>query len=121
MILQYETQEIIGSCMEVQNNLGHGLTELLYQDALEIELKARSILFAREKQYQVYYKGQLLKHVYYADFVVEDKVIVELKCVKEFTSAHYSQLLNYLKISGCRVGLLLNFGRESLKWKRLVL
>lgn len=121
MILKLETQEIIGACMEVHNNLGHGFAEVLYQDALAVELSSRNIPFEREHKFEVLYKDTLLPHYYYADFVVMGKVIVELKCVKEFSKEHFSQVLNYLKISNCRVGLLFNFSRGSLEWKRLIL
>jgi GxxExxY protein len=121
MILKRETQKIIGACMEVHNKLGHGFAEVLYQDALEVELSSRDIPFDRELKFEVSYKGTVLPHYYYADFVVMGQIIVELKCVKEFTKEHFSQVLNYLKISKCRVGLLFNFSRGSLEWKRLIL
>jgi GxxExxY protein len=83
MILKRETQKIIGACMEVHNKLGHGFAEVLYQDALEVELSSRDIPFEREKKFEVSYKGTLLPHYYYADFVVMGQIIVELKCVKD--------------------------------------
>ncbi|QRR02933.1 GxxExxY protein [Dyadobacter sandarakinus] len=121
LIYQQESYEIIGSCMEVHNELGHGFLEIVYKDALEYLFLQKFIYFEREKEYPVYFQGRLLKHKFWADFVVYDKIILELKCVKCLTEEHIAQTINYLKVSGSKLGLLVNFGRGKLEYKRLVL
>ena len=116
-----ETYEIIGICMEVHRNLGSGLLEIIYKDAIEIELKAKNIRFEREKEFPIEYKGQILPHRFYADFVVNGNIILEIKAVKEFSKEHLAQLLNYMKISGSELGLLFNFYPSSLQYKRYIL
>ena len=115
-----QTHAIIGAAMEVHRELGSGFLEAVYQEALAIEFAARSVLFVREKELPVYCKGKLLPCSYRADFVCYDEVIVELKALKAITGADQAQLLNYLKATGLGRGLLLNFGRPSLEFKRLV-
>mgnify|MGYP002868428860 FL=1 len=121
--IEYEdlTYKIIGLCMEVHRELGRGLLESVYKDALEYELKTASLEFEREKVYNVIYKDILLRHHFCADFVVEDKVILEIKSCSHIVDEHIKQTLNYLGISKCKVGLLINFGEASLNVKRLVL
>ena len=116
-----ETYEIIGICMEVHRNLGSGLLEIIYKDAIEIELKSRNIPFEREKEFPIEYKGQILPHRFYADFVVNGNIILEIKAVKEFSKEHLAQLLNYMKISRSELGLLFNFYPSSLQYKRYIL
>lgn len=116
-----ETYEIIGICMEVHRNLGPGLLEIIYKDAIEIELKAKKIPFEREKEFSIEYKGQILPHKFYADFVVNGDIILEIKTVKEFSKEHLAQLLNYMKISSSELGLLFNFYPSSLQYKRYIL
>lgn len=107
--------------MEVHRNLGSGLLEIIYKDAIEIELKAKNIPFEREKEFPIEYKGQILPHRFYADFVVNGNIILEIKAVKEFSKEHLAQLLNYMKISGSELGLLFNFYPSSLQYKRYIL
>ncbi|GAB3426424.1 GxxExxY protein [Niabella aquatica] len=121
IILKEESYEIIGACMEVHNNLGMGFAEIVYKDALEYEFIKRRILFEREKQYKVRYKDIILPHLFYADFVVFDSIILEVKCVSEFTSEFTAQCLNYLQVSGNQLALLVNFGALRLQYKRVVL
>ena len=85
-----------------------------------MEFSDGNILFEREKEYPVYYKGRLLEHKFYADFIVFDKIILEIKCVKEITDEHISQAINYLKVSDNKLALLVNFARGKLEYKRLV-
>ena len=106
--------------MEVHRQLGGGFLEAVYQEALGIEFQSRRIPHHREVQLPVLYKGQRLACDYRADFVCFDSVIAELKAVSEFSSAHEAQLINYLKATGFEVGLLINFGGESLQYKRFV-
>ena len=120
LIYEKESYEIIGACMEVHKQLGHGFLESVYGDALEIEFKERNIPFKREVEFDIDYKEQKLKHRYYADMVVFGKIILELKSCKQLTDDFTAQTINYLKASGCKLGLLVNFGRRSLETKRLV-
>jgi GxxExxY protein len=107
--------------MEVHTELGHGFREIVYKDAIEFEFNQRKILFEREKEYQVIYKGKVLQHSFYADFVVFNNVILELKATEGgISDDNIAQTLNYLKVSGCKVGLLINFGRIKLEYKRLI-
>jgi GxxExxY protein len=118
---QYEamTYNIIGAALEVHKQLGCGFLEAVYGEALELELNARSIPFEREKMLSIVYKGQMMKQYYVADFVCYGSVIVELKAVSKLESIYDAQVLNYLKATNMEVGLLLNFGEESLVKKRL--
>ncbi|MBI1769113.1 MAG: GxxExxY protein [Bacteroidetes bacterium] len=120
-LLKEETYQIIGVCMEVHRELGHGFREIVYGDAIELEFGQKNILFEREKEYQVIYKGRKLQHNFYADFVVFNNIILELKAAEGGVSDdNIAQTLNYLKVSGCKVGLLINFGRRKLEYKRLI-
>ncbi len=119
--LQDETYIIIGLCMEVHNALGPGFLEIVYKDALEIEFKDNDIPYEREKKYEIEYKGQILKHKYYSDFVEFDNVILEVKATKTVAEDHYARVINYLAASKCNVGLLVNFGGPSLFTKRIIL
>lgn len=106
--------------LKVHHELGCGFYEKVYQEALEIELKQAGIPFRREVPLQIIYKGIPLKQVYIADFVCYDKIIVELKAVSVLDSSHTSQVVNYLKATKMDLGLLANFGEESLKVKRVI-
>ncbi len=107
--------------MEVHRELGKGHNEIIYKDALVVELGRANIPFEREKKYDITYKDVLLAHPYYADFVVFDKIILEAKAFEKLADAHMKQVLNYLAASKLRVGLLVNFGANSLEWKRVAL
>lgn len=115
-----ETFKIIGICMEVHRNLGPGLLEVIYKDALEIEFKANNIPFEREKEFSIEYKGVILPHRFYADFIVNEDIVLEIKAIKEFSGEHTAQVLNYMKLSDSEIGLLVNFQNKSLQHKRLV-
>ncbi|WP_281636217.1 GxxExxY protein [Flavobacterium marginilacus] len=116
-----ETYKIIGICMEVHRTLGPGLLEIIYKDALEIEFKENNIPFEREKEFVIEYKGKILPHKFYADFIVNEDIILEVKAVKEFTNEHVAQTLNYLKLAESEIGLLVNFQTKSLQYKRYAL
>ena len=111
----------MGSCMAVHRELGHGFLESVYQEALAIELTRSSIPFEREKELSIIYKGVELKSYYKADFICYDQIILELKALDALSNDHVSQLMNYLKATGLKVGLLVNFGAPSLQYKRYVL
>jgi GxxExxY protein len=113
---------IIGACMKVHSFLGHGFLEIVYKDAMQIEFAESEIDFTREKEFDINYKGIILPHKFYADFFVMDNVIVEAKATKDGISNDFiAQTLNYMKVSGCSLGLIINFGKSSLEYKRLVL
>lgn len=116
-----ETYKIIGICMEVHRNLGPGLLEVIYKDALEVEFKEKNIPFEREKEYSIEYKGKVLPHKFYADFVINEDIILEVKAVKEFSGEHIAQVLNYIKLSNSEIGLLVNFQTKSLQHKRYII
>ncbi|RZK12833.1 MAG: GxxExxY protein [Flavobacterium sp.] len=116
-----ETYKIIGICMEVHRNLGPGLLEVIYKDALEIEFRQNNIPFVREKEFFIEYKGQILPHKFYADFIVCEDVILEVKAIKEFSNEHIAQTLNYMKLANSEIRLLVNFQTKSLQYKRYVL
>ncbi|MFZ5431224.1 MAG: GxxExxY protein [Bacteroidota bacterium] len=115
------TYELIGAAMEVHNQLGAGFMEGVYSEALGIEFQLREIPFLREKRFLVQYKGIQLRKDFYADFLVYDKIILELKALPCLTGEHEAQLMNYLYASKLKVGLLLNFGEKSLRYKRLII
>jgi GxxExxY protein len=115
-----QTYAIIGAAMEVHRQLGHGFLEAVYQEALAVELEAREVPFRREIVLPVYYKGQLLPCGYRADFICFEEIVVELKAIAQLAGAEDSQLINELKATGFKRGLLFNFGSPSLDYKRLV-
>ena len=115
-----ESFAIIGAAMEVHKVLGCGFTEPVYQAALEQEFLLRNIPFEREKTFPVMYKGITLEKTYRVDFLCFGQVIVELKALSGFSDEHKAQVLNYLKASKLKLGLLVNFGRPSLEYKRIV-
>ena len=115
-----ETYAIIGAAMEVHKQLGPGFLEAVYHQALIIEFTIREIPFVHEVDLLVYYKGQQLRAYYRADFICFDDVIVEIKTLKQLSGTEESQIINYLKASGRKKGLLLNFGTPSLQYKRFV-
>lgn len=112
--------QIVGAALEVHNNLGRGLEEALYQEALQIELTERGIRFEPQRLLQTYYKGHALKKEYYADLVCFDSVMVELKAVTSICSEHRTQLLNYMRITKIKRGLLINFCEKSLRVERFI-
>ncbi|WP_420321805.1 GxxExxY protein [Flagellimonas sp.] len=121
VIYKQESYFIIGLCMDVYNELGKGFSEAVYADAFEIELKSNGVPYQREVKFDIIYKGNKLKHHYFADFVIENKIILELKAMEKLTNGHIKQTLNYLAASKIKLGLLINFGEDSLVYKRIVL
>jgi GxxExxY protein len=116
-----EYYKIIGLCMEVHKVLGGGLLEAVYKEALEIEFKNHGISYNREKEFKIYYKETLLKKRFYADFVVCDDIILEVKASKLIVDENIVQTLNYLAITKYKLGIIANFSMKSLQQKRLVL
>lgn len=116
-----ETYAIIGKCMEVHRILGHGFLEIVYKDALEREFRDAGMPYGREVRFDVLYKGCDLPHHFFADFLVYNKIILEVKSMDGLHDDLLAQTLNYLKVSGSRVGLLVNFGKKSLQYRRVIL
>lgn len=113
--------KVVGAAMAVYNELGSGFLEKVYQEALAIELSERKIPYEREKAIKVYYHGQLLKCPYIADFVIDNKIILELKALSDMDIGLVkSQILNYLKATHLLLGIILNFGADSLFSKRVI-
>jgi len=115
-----QTYALIGAAMAVHGALGSGFLEPVYQEAYELELGARGIHFDREVEFPIRYRGQVLSHKYRADFVCYGSVVVELKALGRLGRGEEAQLINYLKASGLRRGILLNFGTPSLEYRRLL-
>ena len=122
ILLKGEVYRIMGAAFEVHKQKGHGFVEAVYQECLEIEMGLRSIPFESQKELVLHYNGQTLKHTYIPDLICFAQIIVELKAVKELADEHRAQLLNYLRASQMRVGLLINFGQHTgVQWERMVL
>ena len=115
-----KTYAIIGAAMEVHKELGCGFLEAVYQEGLEREFTIEQIPFKAQPIIQIRYKGQLLNKTYQPDFVCYEEILVEIKAISGLTGLEEAQLINYLKATGLKIGLLLNFGAKSLEHKRLV-
>ena len=115
-----QTREIIGCAMEVMNVLGNGFLEKVYENALCVEMRLRGITYRQQPHYDVLYKIELVGE-YVPDLIVLDSVVVDAKTIDNITDHEIGQILNYLKMSGLRVGLILNFKHSKLQWKRIVL
>jgi len=116
-----KTFEIIGAAMEVHRELGSGFLEAVYQEALSIEFGLKKIPFKKEIELPIRYKEAVLSTSYRADFICYDDVIVELKAITQMTGKEESQIINYLKATRLKIGLLLNFGSSKLEYKRFIL
>ena len=121
LLLKDEVYAVGGAAIDVHRELGPGFLEAVYQEAMEIELKAREIPFVAQKPVTVQYKGLTLDKRYFADLVCFDQIIVEIKALGRLSGTEDSQVLNYLKATGYKVGVLINFGSHGkLEWKRFV-
>jgi GxxExxY protein len=116
-----ECYKIIGCAMEVHKELGCGFLELVYQEALSIVFEEKDIPYVRDKVLEISFRGKTLQKKYVADFVCFDEVIVELKALDAIHPEHLAQVLNYLKATGKKLGLIINFGTKSLQYKRVIL
>ena len=114
------TRQIIGCAMEVLNELGHGFIEKPYENALVVELGLRGLDHSQQPRFDVCYKSVLVGH-YIPDLIVDERVIVDTKVIEKITDHEIGQMLNYLKITGLKVGLIFNFKRARLEWKRVIL
>lgn len=116
-----ETYKIIGLAMEVHKEIGRGFLEIVYKDALEIEFNDNNILYDREKPFEINYKGRLLKRKYIADFIAHQQIILEIKAQSGIYDEDIKQTINYLACSKLKIGLIINFGEESLSFRRVIL
>lgn len=121
ILYRQESYQIMGILFDVHRNLGGGFSEIVYKDALEYEFRNADIPFEREKEYLVNYKSIVLNHRFYADFVLFDRIILEIKASDFLHPKHISQCLNYLKVSSNRLAILANFNSVSLEYKRIIL
>lgn len=120
LVHENETRHIIGCAMEVLNTLGHGLLEKPYENALVVEFQRRGIAYRQQPRFDVVYKGVKVGE-YVPDLIVFDKIVVDTKVIERITDHEIGQMLNYFKITGLPLGLILNFRRARLDWKRIVL
>jgi len=121
VLFKKESYSIIGAAMEVHRTLGRGFLESVYQESLALELNIRQVPFSKEQNLELFYKGEKLNKYFTADFICFDKIILELKSVSGLTSEHEAQVFNYLKATQLNLALLINFGANSLQYKRIVL
>jgi GxxExxY protein len=119
-LYESESREIVGSAMEVLNELGHGLHEKPYENALVIEFRLRGISCVQQQRYEVLYKGEEVGE-YIPDLIAFEKIVVDTKVIEKITDHEIGQMMNYLRITGLRLGYLINFKRAKLEWKRVVL
>ena len=117
LIYPEESNRILGIAMQLHCEMGCGFKEKVYQDAFEILLKENNIKYEREKHISLVFHGIRLEHDFYYDFLIEDKIGVEIKAVSELLGEFESQIINYLHVSNHRLGLLLNFGSASLEYR----
>jgi len=120
LVSEKETEEIIGCAMEVLNALGHGFVEKPYENALVVEFDRRNIPCRQQSRYDILYKGVSVG-TYIPDLIVFDAVVVDTKVIDRITEHEVGQMLNYLKLTGLKVSLIINFRRGKLEWKRIIL
>jgi GxxExxY protein len=121
VIYKEESYKIIGACFEVYNEMGHGFLEAVYQECLTLEFAAESIPFEEKKELNLYYKKKQLKQRYEPDFICFDEIVVEIKTAKTIADEYRAQIINYLKATDKKLGLLVNFGHHSkLEHERFV-
>ena len=120
-LFQQECYQIIGICMDIHNTLGPGFQEPVYKDAMDIEFCNRIIPYEKEKRFKIRYKGIELRRSFFADYVVFQKILLEIKATVANHDCFEAQTLNYLKASGLKLALIINFGQTSLQIKRLIL
>jgi GxxExxY protein len=120
LIFEEESYAIIGTCIEVHKKLGNSFSEDVYNEVLEKEFTKRNIPFERHKELPIYYDKSLLTKCFTADFVCFDKIILDLKFVKNNFDKEKVQVIQYLKATQFKLGFIINFGEKSLVWKRLI-
>lgn len=120
ILYREESEEIIGAAFEVLNELGEGLAEKPYENALVVEFERRKIPCEQQKRFEVFYKGILVGE-YIPDLIVYEKILIDTKAIEEIGDREVGQMMNYLKIAGMRLGYLVNFSKPKLQWRRVVL
>lgn len=121
IIYKDEVYQIVGAAMEVYNEMGHGFLEPVYQESFALELSDKGIPHQEQAPLKIYYKSRQLQKEYIVDYITHDEILVEIKAIEKLTSREESQLINYLKATQKRLGLLINFGnKDKLEWKRIV-
>jgi GxxExxY protein len=121
LLYKEQVYDIVGICMDVYNILGFGFLEVVYKDAMEIEFIQKEKVYQREKEFPILYKGKKLKRTFFTDFFLFENIIVEVKAYADgIQDAAIAQTINYLKASGLRVGLIINFSKRKLEYKRVV-
>lgn len=122
IVYEAESYKIMGACLEVYRSMGFGYFEAVYQEGLELEFRGRGIPFVPQKQIPIVYKGKTLQQFYKADFICYDKIIIEVKAISELTDSHRAQVFNYLRATGMKLGILVDFGAyPGLEHDRVVL
>jgi GxxExxY protein len=120
LLYKDEVYEIINAAIEVLNTLGHGLLEKLYENAILVELRLRNIPLDQQSRYIVTYKNEIIGE-YIPDLIVFNKIIVEIKTIESITNHERGQIINYLRLTGLKLGLILNFKKSKLEWERIIL
>lgn len=122
LLFKNEVYRIIGACLAVHSDKGNGYAEPVYQDCLEIEFPHHDVPFDAQRNFIIHHRGIPLSHTYTPDFLCYDQIIVEIKAAKSLTDEHRAQVINYLKVTGLSLGLLVNFGSSArLEWERIIL
>ena len=122
ILYKQESYEIMGACFNVYNEKGNGFLEAVYQDCMDIELGYQKIPFIAQPKLDLFYRNIKLKHFYEPDFICYDKIVLELKAVEHLTKEHYAQVFNYLKATGMKLGIIVNFGHHpDLEYKRIII
>ena len=122
ILYKQESYEIMGACFNVYNEKGNGFLEPVYQDCMEIELGFQKIPSIPQPKLDLFYRDIKLKHYYVPDFICYEKIVLELKAVEKLTKEHYAQVFNYLKVTGLKLGIIVNFGHyPDLEYKRIVI
>jgi len=121
LLFKEEVYQIVGAAIEVHKNMGIGFMEAVYQECLEVELKERNIQFDSQRQVQIHYKDKLINKYYIPDLICYGEIVVELKAIEQLTGREEAQIINYLRATKYRIGILINFGSKTkLEWKRLI-
>ena len=115
-----ESQEIVGSAMEVLNQIGHGFHEKPYENALVVEFRLRGIVYLQQKQFDILYKNEKVGD-YIPDLIAYEKIVIDTKVIETITDREIGQMMNYLRVTGLRLGYILNFKHSNLEWKRVIL
>lgn len=121
LLYRNESYQLIGLCMKIHTKLGRGFKEVVYKDAMEVEMRNRgNIPYEREKSFRIEYEGVILPHHFIADYIVFDSIILEIKAVPQIYSESFRQTLNYLKASRVKLGIVINFGADKLEFQRVI-